>query len=295
MQQIILVCLVAFELCYYLLIAQTGIVEVFNSNMEEIFTLPIGGIIGSYLISIKDKVPVKVKLLVLLSIQLSLSCLYPHFDLISLFFMGLVVGGVAPLIIDELKQASKVNLLFILMTSYTVGTLLFNYAPAERGNLAILLSMITLISAIFIDKFEYKKDMEYLSIPLFIMVFWVFLDSFLFETLSRTEGMSIWREGFTYQIVIFHIIGVFLGIYLKIKENYKIILSFTLFILSYLCYYLNMPILLAIFYPIVISYYNVLILRTLIQKHLTTLAIYMIFIGWISSGMGLSLALLKIF
>jgi len=41
---------IASEFCYYLLIAQTGIVEVFHSDISAFFTLPLGGIIGSLLV-----------------------------------------------------------------------------------------------------------------------------------------------------------------------------------------------------------------------------------------------------
>lgn len=49
MPKIALIFFIAFELCYYLLIAQTGIVEYFSSNIFLIAPLPIGGIIGSLL------------------------------------------------------------------------------------------------------------------------------------------------------------------------------------------------------------------------------------------------------
>lgn len=48
MPRIALTFFIAFELCYYLLIAQTGIVEYFSSNILLIAPLPLGGIIGSF-------------------------------------------------------------------------------------------------------------------------------------------------------------------------------------------------------------------------------------------------------
>ncbi|MCD8544283.1 MAG: hypothetical protein LRY52_05315 [Sulfurospirillum cavolei] len=41
---------VASEFCYYLLIAQTGIIEVFHSDVQTFFTLPLGGVLGSLLV-----------------------------------------------------------------------------------------------------------------------------------------------------------------------------------------------------------------------------------------------------
>lgn len=64
-----------------------------------------------------------------------------------------------------------------------------------------------------------------------------------------------------------------------------------LFALSYLFYFLQEAFILSLVYPFVISYYNVVILQTLIKKDLKTISIYMIFIGWLASGAGLFTAL----
>ena len=49
MQRLILILFIASELCYYLLIAQTGVVEYFSSNLFLIAPLPVGGIICSHI------------------------------------------------------------------------------------------------------------------------------------------------------------------------------------------------------------------------------------------------------
>ncbi|PKN14492.1 MAG: hypothetical protein CVU67_05380, partial [Deltaproteobacteria bacterium HGW-Deltaproteobacteria-24] len=64
-----------------------------------------------------------------------------------------------------------------------------------------------------------------------------------------------------------------------------------LFSLSYLFYFIQEAFILSLIYPFVISFYNVVILQTLLQKELKTLSVYMIFIGWIASGGGLFVAL----
>jgi len=124
------------------------------------------------------------------------------------------------------------------------------------------------------------------------MLIWVFVDSSLFETLSRESGISIWRDGYTAQIVLFHILGVITAISIKINYFIKKVLLTTLFILSYLFYFMHEALLLSIVYPFVISYYNVIILQSLIKvKSFKDIGIYMIFIGWIASGSGLMVAL----
>lgn len=289
MQRLILIFFIASELCYYLLIAQTGIVEYFSSNIFLIAPLPIGGIIGSLLVSY-IKIDLKNKISLFLTIQLIMSFLYPNFNFITLFILGIAVGSMAPLIINEIKKATLLELGLALSLSYVTGTLLFNYEVNDRGIIAIILTTITLVASRFLpnERLTQNSNMEF---PLTMMILWVFLDSTLFESLSRDVTLSIWRDGFTFQIALFHIIGVFSALYFKFDKNQKSLLIITLFALSYLFYFLREGYILSMIYPIVISYYNVVILQTIIKKDFRTITFYMIFIGWMASGAGLFVAL----
>ncbi|QKF66248.1 putative membrane protein [Arcobacter venerupis] len=289
MQRLILIFFIASELCYYLLIAQTGIVEYFSSNLFSIAPLPIGGIIGSLLVSY-IKIDFKNRISLFLIIQLLMSFLYPNFNFLTLFILGIAVGSLAPLIINEIKKTTLLELGLALCLSYVTGTLLFNYEVNERGIIAIILTTITLVASRFLpkEKFTQNSNMEF---PLLMMILWVFLDSTLFESLSRDVTLSIWRDGFTFQIALFHIIGVFSALYFKFDKNQKSLLIITLFALSYLFYFLREGYILSMIYPVVISYYNVVILQTIIKKDFRTITFYMIFIGWMASGAGLFVAL----
>ena len=227
-----IVLFIGFELCYYLLIAQTGIVEVFHSDIRLIAFLPIGGVLGTYLSShIKLKENYKVG--ILLSSQALLTLLYPDFNFLALFLLGLAVGGMAPLIVNSVKKANNIDLLFSLCIAYAAGTFLFNTDPLQRGTLGVVLSVIPLISYFFIDMIKIenikKQQDSYLSYTLPIMTFWVFLDSTLFETLSRDIHMSIWRDGYTTEIMVFHIIGVIAGVFLKLNHFQKSLTTLILF------------------------------------------------------------------
>ena len=289
MQRIILIFFIASELCYYLLIAQTGIVEYFSSDLFVIAPLPIGGVIGSIIVSY-IKIDVKNKISAFLIIQLMMSFLYPNFNFLTLFILGFAVGSMAPLIINEIKKASLLELGFALSLSYVTGTFLFNYEVDDRGIIAIILTTITLVSSRFLPKNELEQSSNQ-EFPLLMMVLWVFLDSTLFESLSRDITLSIWRDGFSFQIALFHVVGVFSALYFKIDKNQKSLLIISLFALSYLFYFLREGFILSIIYPIVISYYNVVILQTIIKKDFRTITFYMIFIGWMASGAGLFVAL----
>ena len=289
MQRLILIFFIASELCYYLLIAQTGIVEYFSSNLFVIAPLPIGGVIGSIVVSY-IKIDVKNKISAFLIIQLIMSFLYPNFNFLTLFILGFAVGSMAPLIINEIKKASLLELGFALSLSYVTGTFLFNYEVDARGIIAIVLTTITLVSSRFLQKEELNQSSNQ-EFPLLMMVLWVFLDSTLFESLSRDVTLSIWRDGFSFQIALFHVIGVFSALFFKIDKNQKSLLIISLFALSYLFYFLREGFILSIIYPIVISYYNVVILQTIIKKDFRTITFYMIFIGWMASGAGLFVAL----
>lgn len=289
MQRLILIFFIASELCYYLLIAQTGIVEYFSSNLFLIAPLPIGGVIGSIVVSY-IKIDFKNKISAFLIIQLLMSFLYPNFNFVTLFILGFAVGSMAPLIINEIKKASIIELGLALCLSYVTGTLLFNYEVNERGIIAIILTTITLIASRFLPKKELSQSSNQ-EFPLLMMVLWVFLDSTLFESLSRDVTLSIWRDGFTFQIALFHMVGVFSALYFKIEKNQKSLLIISLFALSYLFYFLREGFILSIIYPVVISYYNVVILQTIVKKDFRTITFYMIFIGWMASGAGLFVAL----
>lgn len=290
MQRFMLILFIASELCYYLLIAQTGIVEYFSSDLFLIAPLPIGGVIGSLLVSYIN-IENKNKIFIFLIIQLMMSFVYPNFNLITLFILGIAVGSLAPLIINEVKKTSLVELGLALSISYVVGTFLFNYEVSNRGFIAIFLTIITLVTTLFLPKLPNKKESNTTSHSLLIMVLWVFLDSALFESLSRDTTISIWRDGFTMEIALFHIIGVFCALYFNIEKNQKELLILTLFALSYLFYFLREGFILAFIYPFVISYYNVVILQSIRKKDFKTITLYMIFIGWLASGGGLFVAL----
>lgn len=289
MQRLILIFFIACELCYYLLIAQTGVVEYFSSNLFLIAPLPIGGVIGSLLVSY-IKIDFRNKISLFLTIQLIMSFLYPNFNMLTLFILGFAVGSLAPLIVNEIKKATLLELGLALSVSYVTGTLLFNYEVEGRGIIAITLTTITLLASRFLPTNEpiKKSDQEF---PLLMMVLWVFLDSALFESLSRDITISIWRDGFTFQIALFHVIGVFCALFFKIEKNQKSLFILTLFAASYLFYFLREGDILSIVYPFVISYYNVVILQTIAKKDFRIITFYMIFIGWMASGAGLLVAL----
>lgn len=284
----LLVIFLASELLYYLLIAQTGIVEYFNSDILNFFTLPLGGIIGSLIVSYSDY-SVKNKMLFFLTFQLIASLFYPDMSLLMLFVLGISVGAMAPLFIYVFKSSNLRELLSALAISYTIGTLLFTSDVSSRMEIAILFTTISMISALFLQVEEIKKesnsDINYFSIA--IMSTWVFLDSSLFETLSRSVSLDIWRSDLFINIIIFHIVGVVAGFF-ALKNEHTHLIIWGSFILSYLFYITNQPLLLSLVYPFVISFYNVAILKELIRyKSLKELSVAMIFIGWIASGAGL--------
>ena len=287
--QLALIIFISSELSYYLLIAQTGIVEYFSSDIFAIAPLPIGGVIGS-LLTYFLKVSNEKKISLFLVLQLTMSFFYPNLSVIMLFILGISVGALAPLLINELKKARVIDLGLALAISYTLGTSLFNYEASLRVDLAIALTIITLVSSQFLPK-EKAIQENYQEFSLFVMVLWIFLDSALFETLSRDITISIWRDGYSLEIALFHIIGVIAALKYKMGKNQKELFIIILFALSYLFYFLQESLILSVIYPFVISYYNVAILQTIMRKGLKVISIYMIFIGWMASGAGLFVAL----
>lgn len=295
MFNVFLILFVFAELSFYLLIAQTGVVEVFHSDIISIMYLPIGGIIGTYL-SAYTSFKTDHKAIALLALQMLTTFFYPDFNAVTLLLLGLSVGGISPIIIQTLKKATLIDLGISLGLSYTFGTLLFNTNPMHREILGLFLSLAAMIGYLFLQRKKITPEAlcfnKFYSYPLYLMVIWVFLDSSLFETLSRDEMMSIWRGGFSTEIILFHLLGVVAAISIKVEYSLKALFISLLFVVSYLFYFMHEALLLSVVYPFVISYYNIVILQSLIKvKSLKSIGFFMVFIGWMASGAGLMIAL----
>jgi len=274
------------ETTYYLLVLQTGIVEYFHSNLAQIWMIPIGGIIGiSLVFSLKNRYNM---VLIALISQSILMFFYPHFDGLALFLLGLLSGLVAPFMIYQIKSLHQV--FATLGLSYISGTFGILIAPENRGFIAVILSITALIAFLFIKETKRKEDTKTLSHGMILKIFtWLVLDSILFETLSRSS-ITIWKnENFVYIIAISHIVGLVLafGTY---KKRYSDILIISLFVLSYIFFIFKLQYPLAIVYPVVISYYNVIILNKFMKLPFQWL-ILATFSLWISAGIGLFISL----
>lgn len=113
---------------------------------------------------------------------------------------------------------------------------------------------------------------------------WIFADSALFETLSRSGSMDIWGR-YTLLIITSHLLGVYLALRYGKTLMRSSVAILGLFTLSYGAYYLHQPIVLAIIYPIAISYYNVLVFRELIQLgNIRRIGIAMVGVGWAAAS-----------
>jgi hypothetical protein len=291
--------LLGFELSYYLLILQTGIVEYFNSDLFTLLPMFVGGVLGTIL---AGKTWPKIdnplhKIYIALSLQLALSFLYPNYNTFTLGLLGISVGLMAPLGIYLFKGAYQTKFLLALAIAYTSGTYLFTTSADSRMWMAVSFTSFALLSALILKNYKVQSDTRggtnsYISyIPLML---WIFLDSNLFETISRHEGLNIWSS-YTNIIIIFHLIGLVVAYYIRLEDKKQHIFIALLFLGSYIFSYLEIPLALAIIYPFTISYYNVVVFAALSKEQsLSKLSFMMIFVGWVASGAGLGLALTKI-
>jgi len=289
---------VASEFCYYLLIAQTGIVEVFHSDIQAFFTLPLGGILGSLLVyrsfGILDNDQKKISFFI--ALQAFCSLFYPSMNLVILGLLGISLGMSAPLLI-KLTRGRYTEIAVALGFTYALSTALFTYEPSLRGNLAIALSFIALACSFFIHRLpKHLVEIESESLSIYAvlsMAVWAFLDANLFETLSRSSDISIWRAETWHIILVFHVIGMGAAYFLRdtLKEHHSFIIVL-LFAMSYMLYAAREALLLSIVYPFVISYYNFVIMKRLSRLgNLRLLGMIMVFTGWIAGGGGLMSAL----
>lgn len=117
-----------------------------------------------------------------------------------------------------------------------------------------------------------------------IMMLWIFADSALFETLSRSQSLDIWSH-YTLLIITGHMLGVYLAYRYGrtfLQERWVI---WILFMLCYGLYYEGMGLWLAIIYPVTISYYNVLLFHALVEmRDIRLIGIGMVGVGWLATS-----------
>lgn len=288
-----LVIVLSSQLLYYLLIAQTGVVGVFDSHIHDLFTLPIGGVIGSLLSAYWRHYGIKMELCFLFGIQVMLSWFYPNYSLGILLVMGFVVGYTTPLLLYLFGAQSRLQLAMGLAIAYAVGTALYTYPFALRGDIAIILPLISVVALRFthLHRVESPAVSKLESRTVAMMMLWIFADSALFETLSRSGNMDIWSH-YTLLIIASHLAGVYLAYRYKeslVRQGWRV---WMLFILSYALYYVDQPLGLAIVYPVAISYYNVLLFRTLVEmRDVRLIALAMVGVGWIAASAANAVAL----
>ena len=170
---------VASEFCYYLLIAQTGIIEVFHSDIQAFFTLPMGGVLGSLLVyrSFGWLNTDQKKIIFFVGIQALCSLFYPSLNLVVLGALGISLGMSAPLLI-KLTKGRYTEIAIALGFTYALATALFTYEPNLRGNLAIALSLIALTCSFFIHRLpEHRVEIEPQSLSIYAvlsMAVWAF-------------------------------------------------------------------------------------------------------------------------
>ena len=275
------------ETTYYLLILQTGIVEVYNSNMQVLWMVPAGGVLG-ILLTFKLKNYQHKVLSISLFIQILLIYFYPDFNSITLFMLGLFSGLIAPILIYQIKKLKTVFI--VLSLSYVVGTFGIMVLAQDRFLVAIVLSILAFISSLFIHSIKDKTDTQMITIVDFMIIFaWLLLDSILFESLIR-DTLSIWKNSeFVWIIASSHLLGLAIAYKLHSYKNINY-LVIGLFALSYLFYSLGLQYPLAVVYPIIISFYNVIILKRFIQLPFLWLCFGAIGL-WVSAGIGLFTAL----
>jgi len=296
MRNLLAIVLLASELSFYLLVAQTGIIECFHSDLIRLFPLPLGGILGS-LVAYKNLGSLNTlqrKLGFFLALQFVISFGYPHYGRISLFILGISVGALAPLLIHLFSQRDLWQLTSALAIAYTAGTSLFTTPPDERSFLAVGLSGLALAVLPFLARTDRARNpMVTVPLPRFaLLVLCVALDSSLFEVLSRSATSSIWRGEFWTLIVGFHLLGLAVAYATRDRHDFHHCVIALMFSASYGAYFFGELRCLAIIYPFTISYYTFFLMRALLGvSQLRTLGMYMVFAGWLASGIGLGVAL----
>ncbi len=185
-----------------------------------------------------------------------------------------------------------------LMLAYVLGTTLFPSDPHGRSDLALGLSAVALAALAEFQEQEGRQSAEDMRwFPDFLLLFiWVILDTSLFEILSRSASISIWRAGHTASIVGFHCAGLLAAYWTRERSFSHHGLIFGLFLTSYAAAFGRADTILAVVYPFVISYYNFRVLYAFVGvRSLKQLGVAMAFTGTIASGIGLGVAVERLY
>ncbi len=277
-----LVLVLSSQLLYYLLIAQTGVVGAFHSHIHDLYPLPIGGVIGSLLAAYWKHHEIKPELYFMFGAQIMISWVYPNYSLGLLLVLGVIVGYTTPLMLHAFRGQSRKSLAAGLAISYAIGTALYSYPFEQRTIIAVVLPVISL-AALYLSELspkviEQKTALNWKMVG--VMMVWIFTDSALFETLSRSVNMDIWSR-FTVLIITSHLLGIYLAYRYSRPLMQSNIVILGLFALSYGLYYVAQPLVLAIIYPVAISYYNVLLFRELtLMRDVRSVGLAMVAVGW---------------
>ncbi len=288
-----LVIVLSSQLLYYLLIAQTGIVGAFDSQLHDLFTLPVGGVAGALLAAFWRHGAIRQELYFLFGMQAFLSWFYPDYSLGMLLVLGFVIGYTTPLLLHLFGSQSRLQLASGLGIAYAVGTLLYTSPYAERDLTAVVLPLVSVSALRFarLPPLSSAKEGRFDWLGLGVMMMWIFADSALFETLSRSGDMDIWGD-YTLLIVISHLLGIFLAYRYGGELVSQTWIVGGLFAASYLFYGLKEPIWLSVVYPVTISYYNVLLFQKLVgMKEVRNIALSMVGVGWIATSAAYAVAL----
>lgn len=272
------------ETSYYLLILQTGIVEYYHSNLSQIWMIPVGGVLGiSTIATLKYRQQV---VSIALVVQTILMLSYPHFNGGMLFILGFSSGLIAPYLIYQLH--SLIQVVVALALAYLLSTFAITILPESRGILALALSLVAFFSFQWVSP-QTKSKKAVLNRGYSELFLWLVLDASLFELLSRSS-VAIWKnEHFVLLIAFSHLLGLLLA-YRFHNSKYNSLTIMGLFILSYLFFSLKMQYPLALVYPIVISYYNVMVLKRFMNLSFEQLSFASLGL-WSSAGMGLFVSL----
>lgn len=281
------------QLLYYLLIAQTGVVGAFHSHIHDLFTLPIGGVIGALLSAYWRHHEIRQELCFLFGAQMIVSWFYPNYSLGMLLVLGFVVGYTTPLLLYVFGSQSRLHLAVGLGIAYAVGTAFYTYPYVQRDDIAVILPLIS-VAALRYSRFPRIPHpatgrFDWKSVA--VMMLWIFADSALFETLSRSGDMDIWSH-YTLLIIASHLSGVFLAYRYGRELLSQTRVIWVLFAVSYLLYWIKEPVLLSVVYPVAISYYNVLLFQKLVGMHdVRLIALSMVGVGWIAASAANGVAL----
>ena len=273
---------VSTQILYYLLMAQIAFTTISALHPLALYALGLGGILGSIFSASWNHDASKTELIYIFSGEIILSSFYPDLSFGTIFFLGLLLGYVMPILIYSFSNQSKKLLALSVVLALGFGLLLFTNVDAERSFLGVILPLGSLVALYYSKNSleEYYQDEKIKRLLLIAMMFVVIADTLLYKLLNALPGVNVW-DRYQWIILAFYVFGGYLAYWFPKKILFKIIITGFTFAIASIALWYKQPLISVSIYSLGVGFYYVTFFFYLAERqNIRIIGILLLWIGW---------------